>query len=78
MNYDFPAELHELIQRQLDSGAFDSEEAVLVAALHSLEQQQTELAAIGEGIDDMEAGRIRHLRDFDREFRERRNLPQDA
>ena len=32
-------------------------------------------AAIGEGIDDMEAGNVQPLREFDREFRKRKGMP---
>ena len=34
-----------------------------------------EVAAIQAGIDDMEAGRVQSLREFDREFRRRKNMP---
>jgi predicted transcriptional regulator len=78
MTYQFPPELDELVKRQLDSGQYDTEDAVLIAAMHSLEQQQADLAAIREGIEDMEAGRVRSLREFDREFREKKNIPQDV
>lgn len=78
MTYQFPPELDELVKRQLDSGQYDTEDAVLIAAMHSLEQQQADLAAIREGIEDMEAGRVRTLREFDREFRKKKNIPQDV
>ncbi|MFO0916023.1 MAG: hypothetical protein U0795_23905 [Pirellulales bacterium] len=78
MSYQFPPELDQLVKRQLARGEFESEDAVLIAAMRSLEQQQEELAAIGEGIKDMEAGRIQTLREFDRIFREQKGIPQDA
>jgi putative addiction module CopG family antidote len=78
MSYQFPPELDELVKRQLASGEYDSEDAVLIAAMRSLEHQQEDLAAIREGIEDMEAGRVRPLRDFDREFRDKKSIPQDA
>jgi len=78
MSYQFPPELDQLVKRQLASGGFDDEDAVLIAAMRSLEQRQADLAAIREGIDDMEAGRVRPLREFDADFRTRKNIPQDA
>jgi putative addiction module CopG family antidote len=78
MSYQFPPELEELVKRQLASGEYDSEDAVLIAAMRSLEQQQVEIAAIREGIEDMEAGHVRPLRHVDREFRDKKGIPQDA
>lgn len=78
MSYPFPPELDQLVQRQLARGEYDSEDAVLIAAMRSLEQQQEELAALREGIEDIEAGRVQPLRDFDRKFREQKGIPQDA
>ena len=78
MSYQFPPELDQLVKRQLARGEYDSEDAVLIAAMRSLEQQQQDLAAIREGIEDMEAGRVQSLRDFAREFREKKGIPQDA
>ena len=78
MAYQFPPELDELVKRQLDTGQYDSENDVLLDALRSLQRQHDDLAAIQEGIEDMEVGRVKPLREFDREFRERKNIPQDA
>ena len=78
MAYQFPPELDELVKRQLATGQYDSEDDVLLDALRSLQRQQDDLAAIEEGIEDMEAGRVKPLREFDREFRKRNNIPQDA
>lgn len=78
MSYQFPPELDQLVKRQLARGEFGSEDAVLIAAMHSLEQQQEDLAAIRAGVEDMEAGRVQPLREFDRKFREQKGIPQDA
>lgn len=78
MSYTFPPELDQLVKRQLARGEYDSEDAVLIAAMRSLEQQQEELATIREGIEDMEAGRSQPLLDFDRKFRVQKGIPQDA
>ena len=55
-----------------------SEDEVLRQALRALEWRDDEAAAIQEGIDDMQAGRVKPLREFDRQFREQKNIPQDA
>ena len=78
MSYQFPLELDRLVKRQLASGEYESEDEVLIAAMRSLEQQQQDLAAIREGIEDMEAGRVQSIRDFDRDFRETKGIPEDA
>ena len=39
-----------------------------------LRSREDEVLAIQEGIDDMEAGRMTPIRDFDREFRQRNGL----
>jgi predicted transcriptional regulator len=78
MSYQFPLELDRLVKRQLARGEYESEDAVLIAAMRSLELQQQDFAAIREGIEDMEAGRVQSLRDFDRDFRQKKGIPQDA
>lgn len=78
MAYQFPPKLDELVKQQLATGNYQSEDEVLFDALHLLRRQREELAAIHEGIDDMENGRVTSLREFDREFRERKDIPQDA
>ena len=38
---------------------------------------EEEVAAIQAGIDDMNAGRVRSLREWDREFRTQHNIPTE-
>lgn len=78
MTYPFPPDLAEGIKEQMARGQYSSEDDLLRDALHALHWRDLEVAAIQEGIDDMEAGRVKPLREFDREFRERNNIPQDA
>ena len=66
------------IKQRMKTGQYASEDEVLREALRALKLRDDEVAAIQEGIDDMEAGRVKPLREFDREFRERKNIPQDA
>lgn len=47
----------------------------LSEALRALKCRHEEVLAIQEGIDDMEAGRVMPLREFDTQFRQRKGLP---
>jgi len=78
MTYQFPPDLEAGIKERMASGQYSSEDDLLREALNALRWRDLEVAAIQEGIDDMEAGRVKPLREFDREFRERNNIPQDA
>jgi putative addiction module CopG family antidote len=78
MAYQFPPDLDEEIKGRMASGQYASEDEVLREALRALRWRDQEVAAIQEGIEDMEAGRTKPLREFDREFRKRHNIPQDA
>ena len=73
MTYQFPPDVEKLIQSHLSSGAFESTDDVLREALrvlgdpaHAAELAEAEyhetVAAIRDGIADMEAGRMRPLR----------------
>jgi Arc/MetJ-type ribon-helix-helix transcriptional regulator len=78
MSYQFPPDLDREIQDRLATGQYASEEEVLRKALRALKWWDQEVAAIQEGVEDMEAGRVKPLREFDCEFRERKNISQDA
>jgi hypothetical protein len=57
---------------QLASGEYtDYEPQALRERFDDLKSGEQEVVAIQEGIDDMEAGRARPIRDFDREFQHR-------
>jgi putative addiction module CopG family antidote len=75
MSANLSPEVNQLIAQELALGHYRSEEELLTEAVHLLTQRnalrEREAAAIQEGIDDMEAGRVMPLRDFDREFRQR-------
>ena len=51
---------------------------VIREALRAFCHQDQEIAAIQEGIDDMQAGRVRSFREFDREFRQRKGIPESC
>jgi Arc/MetJ-type ribon-helix-helix transcriptional regulator len=69
-----PVVLNE-IKRQVGTGVFANPDEVLREALAALRDRECAVLAIQGGIDDMEAGRVRPIREFDRDFRSRNGLP---
>jgi Arc/MetJ-type ribon-helix-helix transcriptional regulator len=69
MSVDLAPDVWDEIQRQIATGSFASHDDVLREALVALRFREE--LAIQQGIDDMEAGRVMPLHDFDREFRHR-------
>jgi putative addiction module CopG family antidote len=68
--YQFPPDLENEIQAQMKSGQYASQDEVLRDALRALKWRDGEIAAIQEGIDDMQSGRVKPLREFDRKLRD--------
>jgi hypothetical protein len=56
MSYVFPTEIRRLIDQNMATGAYASEEAVLQAALHVLSDYHATIADIRQGRIDYEAG----------------------
>ncbi len=56
MTYPFPPDLRELIQTQMSGGGYDNEDDLLRAALQSLSEEQEDLAAVRQAIDERESG----------------------
>ena len=75
MSVDLAPDVWAAIQQQIASGSFDSADEVLREALAALRSRNEEVLAIQQGLDDMEAGRMIPVRDFDRDFRQRNSLP---
>jgi Arc/MetJ-type ribon-helix-helix transcriptional regulator len=75
MSVDLSPDVWNEIQRHVATGAFATPEDVVREALAALRVRDREARAIQEGIDDMEAGRVRPIGEFDREFRQRNGLP---
>ncbi len=69
MSYAFPPEIAEPVRRRVTSGQFPSEDDVLRAALHALDERDEELGAIQEGLADLDAGRVSELGDVDARLR---------
>ena len=58
MTYRFPRQIDQLVRQQMAAGNYASEDELLEDALRALYERNEDLAAIREGIDDMEAGRV--------------------
>jgi putative addiction module CopG family antidote len=74
MSVDLSPDVWNEVQRQLATGTFASPDEVLREALAALRSRDAEILAIQEGIDDMEAGRVAPLDEFDRDFRRRNGI----
>jgi putative addiction module CopG family antidote len=61
MTYPFPPDLTHLVQGQMATGQYASEDDVLREAMQALAERQDDLRAIQAGIADREAGRFRPL-----------------
>jgi Arc/MetJ-type ribon-helix-helix transcriptional regulator len=64
MSVDLSPDIWNEIQRHLATGCFASPDEVMREALAALRLRENEVRAIQEGIDDMEAGRTRPIREF--------------
>ena len=57
MPYAFPPEIRNLIDQNMGTGLYSSEEQVLQAALHVLSDYNATIADIRQGVVDYEQGR---------------------
>jgi Arc/MetJ-type ribon-helix-helix transcriptional regulator len=82
MTYQFPPDVDRLIKQQMALGGYASEDEVLRHALAVLgqfayspeeidEEYRQSLSAIRDGLADMEAGRMRPLREIIRDARDK-------
>ncbi len=78
MAYSFPSDVEQRLKTQLALGFYSTEDDVLRAALSALEREQEDLAAIQDGIDDMQAGRYRSFAEIDEKFRRKYNIARNA
>jgi len=77
MSYAFPPELDRLVQKELATGVYASEDEVLLEAVRALRDRDEVDAAIREGLDDVKAGRLRPLHEVDAELRARYSILRD-
>jgi Arc/MetJ-type ribon-helix-helix transcriptional regulator len=54
--YKFPPVVSQLVQKQLATGQFATEDEVLLAALQTLETESEDRIAVREALDSLEAG----------------------
>jgi len=73
-----PPDLDQQVKHYLASGQYQTEEDVLRDALRALGEEQNVLDDIRQGLEDMEAGRGRPLKEVDAHLRKKYNIPQDA
>ena len=78
MPYQFPPEVEKLVKKQMTTGNYNSEDELLLDALRTLDQRNEDLAAIQEGIDDMEAGRMRPLEGVADDIRKKHGWSSDT
>ena len=71
MAYQFPPDVQQLIRAGMAFGNYATEDDVLREALHALIQRNEDFHAIKAGIADMNAGRMRPIREVDAEIRSR-------
>jgi Arc/MetJ-type ribon-helix-helix transcriptional regulator len=78
VSYAFPPELNRLIQEQLATGAYASEDDLLLEAVRALRDREEVLAGIQEGLADLGAERMQPLRQVDAALRDKYRIPRDA
>jgi predicted transcriptional regulator len=78
MTIQLPADLEQRINTRLQVESGSTVSDVLREALDALEARDEELIAIRQGLEDLENGDVVSLEDFDREFRQRHNIPRDV
>ena len=71
MAYQFPHDVDERVKALMATGEYLTEDDVLRDAIEALKLHRDDLAAIQAGIDDLEAGRVRPIREVDSQIRER-------
>ena len=74
MAYPFPPVLDQLIREELATGAYRSEDDVLVEAMQAIRDRDEAIAGIQEGLSDLDAGRVRPLSDVDAEIRAKHGI----
>lgn len=69
MSLTLSAETERLLRDQMAQGDFATEDDLLREALKALASQRDVLAAIADGLSDLDAGRTRPLREADSDLR---------
>ena len=69
MTVNLPPDLDLRIQQRMATGHYATEVELFREAFQALEWREQEIAAIQEGVEDMEAGRSRSLEEVDADIR---------
>ncbi len=76
MQIELPDEIVRRVKQRAAAGVSEAE--VIRKGLDALDFQDNERAAIQEGIDAMNEGRVQDFEQFNREFREKNGIASDA
>ena len=77
--YKFPPRVSQLVQKQLATGQFATDDEVLLAALQTLEAESEDWVAVREALDSLETGdRGMSLQDAFDEVRKRHSIAGQA
>ena len=74
MQIDLPQDVLDRVRQRTEAGYGVSEADVIRRALDSLDWLDQERIAVQEGLDALNAGRVRDFADFEREFREKNGI----
>jgi Arc/MetJ-type ribon-helix-helix transcriptional regulator len=69
MSYAFPSDVQHLVDLQMASGRYPSQDELLREALLALNDFGASVADIQEGMEDERAGRLRPLAEIDADIR---------
>ena len=74
MAYNFPPDVNQRVSSLLGTG-YQNVDELLRAALSALEREQQEIAAIQEGVEQIDSGSYRSLEEVDAEIRKKHGFP---
>ena len=76
---EFPPEIEELVAKEIASGNFNSEQAVIEHALRMMQRDREEaVLGINTGLEDIAAGRAQPLDEAFSDIREEYEISEDA
>jgi predicted transcriptional regulator len=78
MSYPFPPELGQLVQEGLATGAYASENDLLLEAVRALRERDDTVVGINEGLADLDQGRVRPLGEVDAALCNKYGILRDA
>ena len=70
MSNQLPPSVQSLIDVKMSTGIYESQEQLLLEALHALDDFEESIADIREAMEDELAGRVKTIAEADREMRQ--------